>query len=356
MPRSQSSSRPPREHHLEHRPAARVEGRRAPFRGARRRDREPGRVQHEAHPRVREHGGDEVRGDRILEARHIERERVHAARAEGVHQGVHRGEVRRLNVCAVEDDGGGGSALDPPRDHIVEAARPALRMVEAGPGERRGLAPLGRMPNEVGGEGEEVPGVRGPAVHAVLPQAVGALRRHRAERRELGVGLVVAGKEGERDRPGPARLDELLRPVGPVAGAPQHPGDDEPRVRDHRLDVEIHRHRVGELHEVREAERGEVVAEAGPRPREARELGVRGGEEDDVARGLAEVDRLRLVDRRPRLRAQQVHRCVRSLSARTGPPRPGSPRLCPARPGSPRRYPARPSPAKRYPTRNRRSD
>ena len=324
---------PPREHHLEHRPAARVEGGRAPLGRARRRDREPGRVQHEAHPRVREHGGDEVRGDRVLEARHVERERVHPARAKGVHESVDGGEVRRLDVRAVEDDGGGGSALDPPGGHLVEAARPALRVVEPGPGERRGLAPLGRVPDEVGREGEEVPGVRGPAVHAVLPKPMGALGRNRAEGGKLGVRLVVARKEGEGDRPGPARLDELLHPVGPVAGAPQHPGDDEPRARDHRLDVEVHRHRVGELHEVREAERREVVAEAGPRPREARELGVRGGEEDDVAPGLAQVDRLRLVDRRTRLRAQQVHRCVRSL------PQPDS-----ARPGSARFRPARRDP------------
>ena len=260
---------------------------------------------------MREHGGDEVRGDRVLEARDVDRERVHSACAEGVHQGVDGGEVRRLDVRAVEDDGGGGSALDPPRYDLVQAARPALRMVEAAPGERRGLAPLGRMPDEIGREGEEVPGVRGPAVHAVLPQPMGALRGHRAEGGELGVRLVVARKEGERSRTGPARLDELLHPVGPVAGAAEHPGDDELRARDHRLDVEVHRHRVGELHEVREAERGEVVADPGARPRKARELGVRGGEEDDVARGLAEVDRLGLVDRRPRLGAQQVHRCVR---------------------------------------------
>ena len=81
---------------------------------------------------------------------------------------------------------------------------------------------------------------------------------------------------------------------------------------------------MAELHEVREPEGGEgalasvsaIVSatalnpwlEPGPCAREARELGVGGGEEDDVARGLAEVDRLGLVDRRSRLRAQQVHR------------------------------------------------
>ena len=271
-----------------------------------------------------EHGLDEVRGDRVLEARHVERERVHAARAEGVHEGIDGGEVGRLDVGAVEDDGGGGGAFDPARGDLVEAARPDLRVVEAGARERRGLPPLARMPDEVGGEGEQVAGVRRPAVHAVLPQAVRALGRHRAEGGQLGVRLVVAGEEGERDGPGPAGLDELLHPVGPVAGPPQHPRDDELRVRDHRLDVEVHRHRMAELHEVREPERGEAVLaafsastpasvpdprpEPGPRPREARELGVGGGEEHDVARRLAEVDRLGLVDRRSRLRAQQVHR------------------------------------------------
>ena len=313
-----------------------------------RRDREPGGVQHEARVRLREHGGDEVRGDRVLEARHVERERIHAARPEGVHEGVDRGEVRGLDVGAVEDDGRGGGTVDPASGHLVEAARAAFRMVEASPGERGGLPPLGRVPDEVRREREEIPGVRRPAVHAVLPQPMGALGGHRAEGGELGVRLVVARKEGERSRPGPARLDELLHPVGPVAGAAQHPGDHEPRVRDHRLDVEVHRHRVGELHEVREPERGEVVAEAGARAREARELGVRGGEEDDVARGLAEVDRLRLVDRRSSLRAQQVHRRprpappVRRLSppgalpgcaARRGP----FPRSPPAASGAPRR-------------------
>ena len=332
---------PAREHHLEHRPAARVEGGPAPLGRARRRDREPGGVQHETCPRLFEHGGDEVRGDRVLEARDVERERVHPACAQGVHQGVDGGEVRRLDVRAVKDDGGDGGALDPPGGHLVEAARPALRVVEPGPGERRGLAPLGRMPDEVGREGEEVPGVRGPAVHAVLPQPVGALCGNRAEGGELGIRLIVAGKEGEGDGPGPARLDDLLDPVGPIAGAPQHPGDDEPRARDHRLDVEVHRHRMAKLHEVREPERGEVVAEPGARAREARELGVRGGEEDEVARGLAEVDRLGLVDRRSRLRAQQVHRCARS--SRRGP---GSSPACPTRSDS----------AQHRSARNRRSD
>ena len=167
-----------------------------------------------------EHGLDEVRGDRVLEARHVEGERVHAARAEGAHEGIDGGEVGRLDVGAVEDDGGGGGALDPSRGDLVEAARPDLRVVEPGAGERRGLPPLARMPDEVGREGEQVAGVRRPAVHAVLPQAMDALGRHRAEGGKLGVRLVVAGEECERDCPGPAGLDELLHPVGASSRPP----------------------------------------------------------------------------------------------------------------------------------------
>ena len=132
--------------------------------------------------------------------------------------------------------------------------------------------------------------------------------RHGAERGEFGVGLVVAREEREGDRRRPAGGDDLLHAVRPVARAPQHPRNDELRARDHRLDMEVHRHRVGELHQVREAERGKLAVESGARPCDARELGVRGGEEDDVPGRLAEVDGLGLVDRRPRLGAQQVQR------------------------------------------------
>ena len=238
-----------------------------------------------------------------------------------MHQRVDGSEVRRLDVRAVKDDGSGGGAVDPPRDHVIEAARAEFRVVEAGPGERSRLPPLGRMPDEIGRKRKEVAGVRRPPVHAVLPEAMGALGRHGAEGSEPGVRLVVTRKEGEGDRRGPARLHDLLDPVRPVAGAAEHPRDDELRARDHRLDVEIHRHRVAELHEVREPEGREVVAQAGARPREARELGVRGREEHEVARGLAEIDRLGLVDRRSRFRAQQVHRCARSAPP-TGPAQP----------------------------------
>ena len=209
---------------------------------------------------------------------------------------------------AVEDDGRGGRTGGPPRHDVVEAAGPEPRPVEAGPRQRGGLAPFDRVADEVGREGEEVARVRRAAVHAVLPQAVGGLRRNGAERGELGIRLVVAGKERERNRRGPAGLGKLLDPVGPIACAPEHPRDDELRPRDHRVDVEVHRHRMGELHEVGEPQRGEAVAEAGARAGEAGQLGVRGGEEDDVAGGLSEIDGLGLVDRRAGPGLEEVHR------------------------------------------------
>ena len=308
VPFAQSSSRPPRQHDLEHGPSARVERGLPAFGRARRGDREPGRVEDEAHAHVLEHGGHEIRGDGIPEARHVEREGVHPAPAKGRDQRVDGSEVGGLHVGAVEDDGGARGALGPSRDDLVEAARPGRRVVETGAGKRGGLAPLGRKSDELGRESEQAAGVRRPPVHAVLPQAMGIGGRHGAERGEFGVGLVVAREEREGDRRRPAGGDDLLHAVRPVARAPQHPRNDELRARDHRLDMEVHRHRVGELHQVREAERGKLAIEFGARACDARELRVRGGEEDDVPRRLAEVDGLGLVDRRPRLGAQQVQR------------------------------------------------
>ena len=240
-----------REHHLQHRPAGRVE-RRGPAPRPRRGHREAGGVQHHPRPAPLQHPLDQIRRGRILQARYVERERVHPARGEGVRQRVDGGEVGRLHVGAVEDDGGGGRIGGPSRDEVVEAAGAEARPVEAGPRQRGGLAPFGRVADEVGREGEEVARVRRAAVHAVLPQAVGGLRRDGAESGERGIRLVVAGKERERNRRGPAGLGDLLDPVGPVAGASEHPRDDELRPRDHRVDVEVHRHRMGELHEVGE--------------------------------------------------------------------------------------------------------
>ena len=296
-----------REHHLKHGPAARIERRRPAFR-PRRGHREAGGVQH--YPRLRQlqHPLDEVRRSRVLQARDVERKRIHPARAEGARQRVDGGEVGRLHVGAVEHDGRGGRAVDPPRHEVVEAAGPEARPVEAGPRQRGGLAPFDRVADEVGREGEQVARIRRPAMHAVLPQAVGGLRRYGAERGERRVRLVVAGKERERNGRSPAGLGELLDPVGPVAGAPEHPRDDELRLRDDRIDVEVHRHRMGELHEVGEPQRGEAVAEAGARASEAGQLGVRGGEEDDVAGGLSEIDGFGLVDRRAGSGLEEVHR------------------------------------------------
>ena len=230
---------PAREHHLEHRPPAGVEGPLPPLR-ARRCHREAGGVQHQAHVRLVQHPFREVRGDGVLQARHVERERVHPAGAERARERVDGGEVGRLKVRAIEDDGGGGGVRDPLRDELFEAAHARARTVDPGARQGGGLAPLAWATDEIRRKGEQVAGIGGTRVHAVLPQAVGGLGRHTAEGHELGIGLIVAGQEGERDRSGIAGLDELLDAVGPVAAAPEHARDDELRLRDHRLDVGVH--------------------------------------------------------------------------------------------------------------------
>ena len=64
---------------------------------------------------------------------------------------------------------------------------------------------------------------------------------------------------------------------------------------------------MAELHQVREAERRRARAEPAVRLGEAGELGIGGGQQDDVARRLAEVHGLRAVLDGAGLGCEQVH-------------------------------------------------
>ena len=181
------------------------------------------------------------------------------------------------------------------------------RPVEAGAQQRRRLPPLRGPAQETRGVGQEVGGVLGPAVDAVLPQAVAGLGRHQAEAGELGVGLVVARHQGQRDVPAAAALDHLLDAVGPVAHPAQEPHHHQPGVADHGLDVEVHREVVGEVEQAGEAQAGDAVAQAGVGRGQRAELAVGGREHDDVARALAQVDGLAAVRDAAGLGRQEMH-------------------------------------------------
>ena len=74
-----------------------------------------------------------------------------------------------------------------------------------------------------------------------------------------------------------------------------------------RLAVEIDRRVVRELHEVGETHGGKRFAEGVARRRQRGELGVGGRQDDDVARGLSEVDRCAAVGDDARLGLEKMH-------------------------------------------------
>ena len=71
--------------------------------------------------------------------------------------------------------------------------------------------------------------------------------------------------------------------------------------------MEVDRERVAQPLQVGEAQAGEALRQPGACGGEAGELGVGGREDDDVAGGLAEIDRLLDVLRPRRDRAQEMH-------------------------------------------------
>ena len=126
-------------------------------------------------------------------------------------------------------------------------------------------------------------------------------------RGQLRVGLIVAGQQRERRAGARAGLDDLLDSIGPVGLPAEQAHDDEPGLRDDLLAIEIDRGVVRELHEVGETHGGKRLAERPARRRQRGELGVGGRQDDDVTRGLTEVDGLGAVGDDTRLGLEKVH-------------------------------------------------
>jgi hypothetical protein len=119
------------------------------------------------------------------------------------------------------------------------------------------------------------------------------LRRKQADGDQLGIGLIVAGQQGERYVPLAAHGRELLDAVRPIADPAQEAHHHHFGPAHYPVRVEVNREVVAELHEVGEAQARQVVAERPGSSRKVRKLRVGGREDQDVGRLLAEVDRLR---------------------------------------------------------------
>ncbi len=152
---------------------------------------------------------------------------------------------------------------------------------------------------------------------AVLPETVTGLRRQGGPAGELRVRLVVARECRERDALGPAGRCHLFQPVGPVAAAAEQAQDHEPRVRDHLLDMMVDRERMTELEQVGKAQARPAFGPERLGRGETGELGIGRRQDHDVARALAEIDRLARVQGGRRAGIQKMHQLLAWLPART---------------------------------------
>ena len=110
--------------------------------------------------------------------------------------------------------------------------------------------------------------------------------------RSSGSGWSSPGRAASVNAAGAAGRRHLLQAVGPVAAAAEEAQDDQARPRHDPLDVQVDRHRMTQLEQVRQTQGGRVRRPPGLRRSQAGELGVGRRQDDDVARRLGEVDRL----------------------------------------------------------------
>ncbi len=79
---------------------------------------------------------------------------------------------------------------------------------------------------------------------------------HGREGVEPGIGPVVAGQDRQGDPVGAGGCRGAFDAVAPVVEATEAADDDDLRLGDHGIDVEIHRHRVAQFGELGEAQGG----------------------------------------------------------------------------------------------------
>ena len=110
---------------------------------------------------------------------------------------------------------------------------------------------------------------------------------------QFRVGRIVAGQDRQGNALGHGRLGDLFHPIRPIGPPAQKPHDDQPRVADHGVDVKIDAHVMGQMHDVGEPQGGCLRIGLKP-PRlgigQGRQFRVGGGQHDDVARRLAQVE------------------------------------------------------------------
>lgn len=260
-----------------------------------------------------------------LQARHEQGKRGDASCHQRRPQGVHRGGVRRQPLGTVEQHEGAGPAIGHRGvangsridDAGARAVERGLRHRERGRGHN--ARPSGRLRHALEQRRHVL---RAAGAEAGKPVGELVLREGRKSGKP-GVVLILAGQQSERDVVRPRHGGELLGAVAPPVEPSELAHQDHLRSRRHLAHPKVHRQRVGEVLQPRQAQAGKRIAPRAPGRGQGDEVAVGEGECHHVARRLGKIDRLGEILQRRRCGGEDVHGARRLSPGWPAPPRRG---------------------------------
>ena len=209
-------------------------------------------------------GAQRLQAQPVLERLQGQRQRVQAAREQGVGHGIEGLGIGRQQMRAVEDQHGHGGAGRPACLQVVQARKmpsivgqPGLRHMHGHGGQHphgRSLAALVQAPGCR--HAQELACIAQAAGAQVLPQRTALLGLQRAFGQQFGIFLVVAREHGQLLALAARQLLQLLDAVGPGGLGSQMIDDDQPGMLQHLVDIQIERGALAQMQQVGQAQRG----------------------------------------------------------------------------------------------------
>ena len=244
----------------------------------------------------------------VLEARHKDRQRRQSLAVERRDQGIDRRGRAAFEDGAIEHDRRRRPRPVGPLLQRGERDHALARAID--PGARQHLGRRRRAPlsEQVGHRRKRPIGIGRAAHHEVSPQEPRVAQGDGRIGLERRIPAVFARNHRERRSSGASDRPQSLETVRPVSDTAHRAHHHQPGLRQRLIDIEVDGERVREMHRVGEANRRRIGAPPRCRHGESGELAVGGGQDDDVARRLGEIDRRVAVIDPSDITGEEVHR------------------------------------------------
>ena len=275
-----------------------------------------GGVEHDVRRRLAKQAAQRLCRDRVFQTGNENRQGVQSLPGKPVHHGFHRFGSARLDQRAVETDRGDRCVFLPMPRSAVERADTLARIPQAGLQQRHCFRRFLAIAQQMTALEQEIAGVLRTALDEIAMQHAAAIWRQGGIFRQFFIRLVVTGQHRQLDPVCDGYGMQPFQPVGPIAFAAEYADDDKPGTGNRLLGIDIHRHRMGKLHEIGEAYGWCVLVQIACRSCKAAQFGVCGRKKNKIGGRLAEIDGLFAFIDRAFLGQQQMHR--RSLLAEGG--------------------------------------